>query len=211
MKYKTILADPPWNEEMAGQYKSRHKRPLSLVYPTMSIEDIKKMPVNNLAENGCHLWLWVTNSHLKEGFEVLEAWGFKYLAPITWVKPSGLGNYFIHRTQHILFGYKGKCEFPLERYKPNVIFAPAIKHSRKPEESYKIIESISPEPRLELFARPYSALFPKRHGWHVWGNEVRSDISLMLRSNNAFAADFETGAEQNQLPSSGSSAPVSRG
>jgi len=177
-KYRTILADPPWDIGMTGLYKIRKLRPVKLVYPTMTIEEICKLPVNDLAEEGCHLWLWTTNSHLRKAFDVMEAWGFKYLAPITWVKPSGLGNYFIHKTQHILFGYKNKCQFNKERYKPNVFEAKPLKHSQKPEESYQLIESISEPPYLELFARQKrKTLFNET--WDVWGNEVESDIELL--------------------------------
>jgi N6-adenosine-specific RNA methylase IME4 len=171
-KYQTILADPPWGQSFCGKWK-QHKMASELEYPVMNLDDIKNLPVREVAGAGCHLWLWATNQFLKQGFDVLEAWGFKYLAPITWVKPSGIGNYFIHRTQTILFGYKEKCLFPLERFKPTVLFATLPKrHSEKPTEFYSLIESISPEPRLELFARR------KRFGWDCWGNEVESDIEL---------------------------------
>ena len=172
-KYKTILADPPWNMGMAGLYQRRKSRPAKLSYPTMTVEEIKEMPINDIAEEGCHLWLWTTNSHLRQAFEVMESWGFKYLATITWVKPSGCGNWFVSRTQHCLFGYKDKCKFNKERYKPTVFFANIPKrHSEKPIEFYDLIESISDEKRLELFARS------KREGWDVWGNEVKSDVQL---------------------------------
>jgi N6-adenosine-specific RNA methylase IME4 len=176
-KYSCILADPPWPMRMASQRKrsKEGKKPDSLPYPTMSLEDICKLGVGSLAEPGCHLWLWTTNSHLKEGFQVMESWGFKYLVPIHWVKPSGMGNWFIHRTQTLLFGYKEKCVFPLERYKPNVLFTTdPVKHSQKPDESYRLIESISPGPRLELFARR------KIDGWDSWGNEVECDTVIAV-------------------------------
>ena len=101
--------------------------------------------------------------------------GFKYHAPIHWKKPSGCGNYFIHLTQTLLFAYKERCIFNKARYKPN-FFETSIpkRHSEKPIESYKYIESISDEPRLELFARN------KRQGWDVWGNEVENDIDLNI-------------------------------
>lgn len=167
-KYRTILIDPPWNMGLTGLYQTRKLRPAKLVYPTMTVEQITELPINELADEGCHLWLWVTNSHLKYGFGLIEHWGFRYLAPITWVKPSGCGNYFVHRTQHILFAYKNKCQFHKERYKPTVFFTGIPKkHSQKPEESYQLIESISDEPRLELFARP-----PKRDGWDTLGFEI---------------------------------------
>ena len=176
-KYRTILADPPWHQGMTGLYQTRKLRPSHLVYPTMSVEEIKKLPINDIADIGCHLWLWVTNAFLKQGFEIMENWGFKYLAPITWVKPSGCGNYFIHRTQHLLFGYKEKCQFNKERYKPTVFFTSIPKkHSQKPEESYQLIEGVSEPPYLELFARQKRQTLTTK--WDVWGNEIESDIDL---------------------------------
>lgn len=182
-RYRTILADPPWQMKLAGQYKGggRNEVPRVLPYPTMSLDAIKALPVGELSETGAHLWLWVTNQFLREGFEVMEAWGFTYLAPITWVKASGFGNYFVHRTEHILFGYKDRCEFNKARYLPNVYHWKRTtigNHSRKPIDSYALIESISDEPRLELFARPISPLFPKIEGWDVFGDEVESDINF---------------------------------
>lgn len=181
MKYRTILADPPWPLRMTGLYQSRAFRPAALVYPTMSIEAITALPISGLAEDGAHLWLWVTNGMLREGFDVMDAWGFKYLAPITWVKSSGLGNYFVHRTEHILFGYRNRCQFNRGRYLPNVYHWPRSttgNHSRKPVGSYELIESISDEPRLELFARPITPMFPKISGWDSWGNEVIPDVQI---------------------------------
>jgi N6-adenosine-specific RNA methylase IME4 len=173
IKYKTIYADPPWQQTMSGKYK-KHSALWEISYPTMGIEDIKMLPIRDLSDVGCHLWLWTTNQFLRQGFDVMESWGFKYLAPITWVKPSGIGNYFVHRTQTLLFGYKERCLFPKSRYKPTVLFAGLPKrHSQKPIEMYELIESISDPQRLELFARN------KRDGWDVWGNEVESDINLV--------------------------------
>ncbi len=172
-KYRTILVDPPWNQKMAGKYSTRHKRKVKLPYETMTIEEIKSMPIGELAEEGCHLWLWTTNQFIKQAFEIMESWGFKYLSLITWVKPSGCGNWFVSRTQHILFGYKDKCQFNKARYKPTVLHTNIPKkHSQKPEEFYELIESISDNKRLELFART------KTEGWDVWGNEVESNIKL---------------------------------
>ena len=169
-KYLTVYADPPWPQGLSGKYRGRHKRPETLPYKTMAVEQIMELPVPDLSEYGCHLWLWTTNQFLHAGFHVMEAWGFKYLAPITWVKPSGCGNYFVGRTQTVLFGYKGKCIFLKDRYKPTVISAPSPKrHSEKPQEVRSLIEGISPEPRIELFARQ------RTPGWDVWGDEVRNE------------------------------------
>lgn len=166
-KYKTILVDPPWNQEMSGKYTRRTRANEDLIYPTMTLGEIKELPVSNLAEKGCHLWLWTTNQFLRQAFEVMEAWGFKYLTTITWVKPSGCGNWFVSRTQHCLFGYKEKCQFNKDKYKPTVFFAGLPKkHSQKPSGFYTFIEGISDEERIELFARD------RREGWDAWGNEV---------------------------------------
>lgn len=175
MKYLTIYADPPWQQGMAGKRK-RAKGGFKedvLPYPTMTTEQVLSLSVGDLADEGCHLWLWTTNQFLETGFQVMRAWGFKYLMPIHWVKPSGVGNWFVHRTQTLLFGYKKKCRFPLGRYKPNIITSgDPVRHSQKPSEAYTLIESVSPAPRLELFARQ------RREGWHTWGNEVQCDITL---------------------------------
>jgi N6-adenosine-specific RNA methylase IME4 len=168
--YRTIVADPPWSQTLMG----RRRRPRDphiakcLPYQTMNLDAVKLLPVASLASPACHLWLWTTNQFLRAGFEVMQAWGFKYLAPIVWVKPSGCGNYFIHRTQTVLFGYRERCQFPLARYLPNVFFALPGRHSQKPEESYQLIEKVSPGPRLELFARTV------RPGWQAWGDEIES-------------------------------------
>jgi N6-adenosine-specific RNA methylase IME4 len=171
-QYLTILADPPWQVKTVGRFQ-RHAIAPALPYPTMSVDEICALPVSTVSAQSAHLWLWTCNQFLEAGFQVMRAWGFKYLAPVTWVKPSGCGPWFVHTTQTLLFGYRGKCAFPLDRYKRTDFRASAQRHSRKPEASYELIEAISPAPRLELFARV------RRPGWHVWGNEVHSDIQLI--------------------------------
>lgn len=172
--YKTILIDPPWPQKMSGKYKqSRQKRAEKLPYPTMTTAEILRLPVKLLGDDDCHLWLWTTNQFLEDGFILMRSWGFKYLSAIHAIKPSGVGNYFVARTQTILFGYKEKCKFPLKRYAPNIIEVGQPKrHSEKWDKTYDYIEAISPGPRLEMFARR------KRPGWDVWGNEIENDIEL---------------------------------
>lgn len=176
-KYATIVADPPWALTLGGNRK-RIKGGMgaeALAYQTMTTDEICALQVGALAMPDCHLWLWTTNQHLEDGFKVMRAWGFKYLAPIHWIKPSGQGNWFVHRTQTILFGYREKCVFPLKRYLPNLFQSSDPKrHSQKPLESIGYIESVSPPPRLELFARD------NRLGWDSWGNECLStDLQVM--------------------------------
>ena len=172
--FQTILVDPPWQQPMTGRRnRAKGGSPPSLPYPTMSLEEICALPVGGYADVGCHCWLWTTNAFLESGFQVLRAWGFRYLAPIHWIKPTGIGNYVIHRSQTLLLGYKERCVFDRLRYFPNLIqTGDPVRHSQKPEASYQLIEKVSCEPRLELFARQ------KREGWYAWGNEVESDVCL---------------------------------
>lgn len=165
--YKTILADPPWSQPMMPVLRRRPKTALKLPYKTMTIREIESLPVESLGDIGCHLWLWTTNKFLHEAFHVIDAWGFKYMMTITWVKKSGCGIYWVSTTQHLLFAYYKKCYFLNEKLKPtHFITSPPRQHSKKPEESYALIESVSSEPRLELFARN------RRAGWNAWGDEL---------------------------------------
>ena len=177
--FRTILADPPWPFKGTGHWKRKKGYISKPPYPTMTLAEICALPVGNLAAEDCHLWLWTDNVNLHNGFHVMEAWGFKYLAPIHWIKPSGCGCWWIHRTQTMLFGYKKKCRFPLARFRPNLITTSRDpkRHSEKPEESYALIESVSQQSRLELFARknktePTRAQYPNGYwGFTYYGDE----------------------------------------
>ena len=169
-RYRTIVADPPWQQPLMGRrVRAKGGMAAALPYPTLSLEAIKALGVGDLASPDCHLWLWTTNAFLRRGFDVLEAWGFRYLAPITWVKPTGTGNYFVHRTQTVLFGYRERCVFSGARYLPTVFHTgDPVRHSQKPDAFYDLVEQVSEAPRLELFARQ------QRPNWDVWGDEVQS-------------------------------------
>lgn len=174
-KYRTILADPPWLSRGINKMKGRDSlvnTSTGVNFPVMSMERILAMPVERFAGKDCHLWLWATNAFLHQAFHVMEAWGFKYLYDIVARKPSGCGAYMAVTTQHLLMGYHKKCFFHRKRWcKTDFNYVPE-RHCQKPEMSYELIESVSMEPRLELFARQ------KREGWDVWGNEVECDIKL---------------------------------
>lgn len=168
MKYHTIYADPPWKETGGG----RIKRGADRHYPLMSTKDIMALDVPSIAAKDCHLYLWVTNNFLPDGFKVMEAWGFRYVTMITWLKDrAGLGQYFRGITESCLFGIKGHPPFKIgedgKRCQGLTGFtAPRTIHSRKPEEMRRMIERVSYEPYVELFARE------PHPGWDVWGNEV---------------------------------------
>jgi N6-adenosine-specific RNA methylase IME4 len=173
-RYATILADPPWRfENRTGKMAPEHKRLLR--YPTMSIGEIKALPVPELAMEKSHLYLWVPNALLPWGLDVVQAWGFNFKAVLTWYKVRkdggpdgrGVGFYFRNVTELVLFGVRGKNNRTLKpgRTQTNIIISRKREHSRKPEEIYDIIERCSPGPYLELFARF------KHPNWAQWGNE----------------------------------------
>lgn len=173
-KFQTILADPPWQfQNRTGKMAPEHKR-LSR-YPTMTLEDICDMPVEALAGDPAHLYLWVPNALLPEGLKVMEHWGFKYKSNIIWYKirkdggpdRRGVGFYFRNVTEVLLFGVRGKNARTLQpgRSQENIISSQKREHSRKPDEQYDVIERCSFGDRLELFARG------PRAGWNVWGNQ----------------------------------------
>lgn len=168
-RYSTILADPPWPTHQTGSRGAiRH-------YPLLSLERIKALPVAELAEDSSHLYLWVTNATLRDGYDVAEAWGFTVRAPLTWVKFSlGLGHYLRNATEHLLFATRGKAPVNF-RSQPTWINAPVQEHSVKPAEQFAVIERISDGPYLELFARRRP---PSRASWFVWGNQIDSDITI---------------------------------
>lgn len=166
-RFRTILADPPWDVQQKGA------RGAGAHYPLMTLERIKAMPIADLAEDDAHLWLWVTNATLRHGYDVAEAWGFTVRSPLTWVKfYLGLGQYLRNSTEHLLFATRGKAPVRF-RSQPTWINAPMQDHSHKPEEQFAVIERISPGPYLELFARRRP---PSTADWSVWGNQIDSDI-----------------------------------
>lgn len=177
-KYKTIYADPPWQfQNRTGKVAPEHKR-LNR-YGTMKLEEIKALPVADVADEKCHLYLWVPNALLPEGLEVMKAWGFEYKTNIIWEKVRkdgmpdgrGVGFYFRNVTEVLLFGIKGDKNRTLDagRSQVNLVRAMKREHSRKPDEFIPLIESCSASPYLELFARG------DRGGWDMWGNQATED------------------------------------
>lgn len=177
-KYRTIYADPPWQfQNRTGKVAPEHKR-LNR-YNTMKLDEIKLLPVSDVADEKCHLYLWVPNALLPEGLEVMKAWGFEYKTNIIWEKirkdgmpdGRGVGFYFRNVTEILLFGIKGEKNRTLEagRSQVNLIRSMKREHSRKPDEFISLIESCSPAPYLELFARG------DRLNWDMWGNQASAD------------------------------------
>ena len=177
-RFATILADPPWRfQNSTGKVAPEHKRLAR--YPTMTLDDIRGLPVEDVAAETAHLYLWVPNALLPEGLDVMRAWGFSYKSNLIWHKVRkdggsdgrGVGFYFRNVTEVILFGVRGKNARTLApgRSQVNMLQTRKREHSRKPDEQYGVIEACSAGPRLELFGRGV------RGGWSVWGNQADDD------------------------------------
>ena len=179
-RFATILADPPWRfENRTGKVAPEHRRLKR--YATLTLAEIKALPIAEIADAPAHLYLWTPNALLAEALEVLRAWGFEYKTTLVWHKVRkdggsdgrGVGFYFRNVTEHVLFGVRGKGARTLApgRRQTNLIASRKREHSRKPDELYPIIEDCSRGPFLELFARG------SRPGWTSWGDGVdRGDL-----------------------------------
>ena len=144
-------------------------------YSTLTLPEIRDIPVQLACAEQCHLYLWVPNALLPDGLAVMSAWGFEYKTNIVWHKirkdggpdGRGVGFYFRNTTELLLFGIRGKLRtLAPGRRQVNVLKTQKREHSRKPDEIYEIIEACSPGPYLELFAR---GKFNDR--WSVWGDQ----------------------------------------
>jgi N6-adenosine-specific RNA methylase IME4/ParB-like chromosome segregation protein Spo0J len=166
-KFATIVMDPPWDYRSDEQDGDPFGRGLP-TYATLTIEEIRALPIGERADVDCHLYLWITNRSLPKGFDLLERWGFRYVTCLTWCKPSfGMGNYFRGQTEHVLFGVKGSQA--LRRNDIGTWFAAdrgSDGHSSKPPEFLHLVESCSPGPYLEVFSRR------QRKGWTAWGGDL---------------------------------------
>lgn len=191
MKYRTIVADPPWHYESwpvsssptarNAAYAERHglaftpNRRTSIKYSTMTVDEIAALPVADLAERDAHLYLWTTNRYLPDAFSVAKGWGFRYAQLITWCKtPMGLGpgGAFAQNAEYVLFCRRGSPGH-LRRVESVWFNWPrTAKHSVKPEAFLDLVEQVSPAPRLEMFARR------ARFGWDYWGDESLSTVEM---------------------------------
>jgi N6-adenosine-specific RNA methylase IME4 len=176
-KYQIIYADPPWsyNDKMKG-----HSFSLDHEYKTQDKNWIWNLPIQNISDKDCVLFLWVVNPMLPEGIETIKRWGFKFkTVPFVWVKQtinkkwvSNLGRWTMGGAEICLLGVKGKPKRIIKNVK-QLVFAERKRHSEKPAEIRdRIVTLMGDLPRIELFARQ------KTPGWDAWGNEVESDIEL---------------------------------
>lgn len=203
-RFGTILIDPPWQfQNRTGKVAPEHRR-LSR-YGTMTLNEIKALPVPKVAAETSHLYLWVPNALLPDGLAVMEAWGFKYKTNLVWRKVRkdggsdgrGVGFYFRNVTELLLFGVRGKNARTLApgRRQVNYLESRKREHSRKPDEQYAIIEACSSGPYLELFARG------ERKGWASWGNEADDNYAPTWKtySNHSRSTTADQTLDQSTL------------
>lgn len=192
MRYRTIVADPPWRyEEFVGFSGPRPgadengvrpiptvRRSRPLPYPSLTVNEIAALPVADMAERDGWLWLWTTNRYLPDAFPIIAAWGFRYAAQVVWKKGNGVSPFSqspisaITDAEFLLVARRGNAK-RIGRLPGLVIEAPrGGKHSKKPELFLDLIETVTPGPYLELFARR------QRLGWDTWGNEALNHVTL---------------------------------
>jgi N6-adenosine-specific RNA methylase IME4 len=175
--FGAILVDPPWRfQNRTGKMAPEHRRLHR--YRTMTVDEIKALPVAAHARTPSHLYLWVPNALVREGLEVMAAWGFTYKTHVVWYKirkdggpdGRGVGFYFRNVTELLLFGIRGRQRtLQPGRTQVNLIATRKRGHSRKPLEVYDLVRQCSPGPYLELFARE------RAEGWTAWGDEVNDE------------------------------------
>ena len=181
MKYKIILADPPWAYRNMGNIQNN----VLNHYNTMSNEDIENLNINDISDDNSILFLWCTFPKLQEGLNTIKAWGFEYKTiGFIWVKTNknnnkpffGVGWYTKSNAEVCLIGVKGKAP-KISNSVSSVVISKREEHSKKPDEVKKrIIEFCGDIKRIELFARE------KSHGFDVWGNEINNDIELVFKN-----------------------------
>jgi|GEM_PF-591077 len=168
--YDLIVADPPWTFETYSD--KGHGKAAQAQYDCMPLDQIKALPVGELAAGDSLLWLWATNPMLPQAFEVIAAWGFRFVTAGTWVKTTakgklafGTGYRLRSANEPFLIATNGNPQ--TAKNVRSVIMAEAREHSRKPDEAFAAAEALVPNARrLELFSRQ------SREGWDTWGFEA---------------------------------------
>jgi N6-adenosine-specific RNA methylase IME4 len=186
-KYSVIYTDPPWlygKGVLDGTFQDGGREPRKIIdeYPCMTLDDLKALDVQSISDKDCALFMWVTDSHLQQGLDLIKSWGFKYKTIVfIWKKVTNKGNlcanvgaWTMKNAEICLIATRGNMSKHKKRKNIfQLVEAERTKHSRKPDEVRKRIEQLFGDiPRIELFARE------KHDGWDVWGNEVESDVSL---------------------------------
>ena len=200
-KYQVIYADPPWHynnssfvllkgeEGKGGHWQGKKKdnkgtnNDKEKLYPTLSIDELKALPIKEIADKDCALFMWTTDTHLPHTFEILKAWGFKYSCiAFVWEKQTNKGNpvnmlapWTLKSYEICLLATRGTMgKYRKDKTIRQMVKSERIRHSQKPQQVADRIVSMFPDcPRIELFARD------AKPGWDVWGNEIENTIEII--------------------------------
>ncbi len=183
MKYRTIVADPPWRTHQppllgdgTGFPKAGPNQ--SLPYPSMTVKEIEALPVTSLSDEDSHLYLWTINRYVEDAYRLVRSWGFHPSTLLVWAKtPMGMGTggAYALTTEFVLFARRGRGAYEM-RHPTSWWHWTRSEHSAKPDAFLDIVEQVSPEPRLEMFARR------ARFGWDYWGDESLGTATLPSES-----------------------------
>lgn len=176
--FRTIVVDPPWRiNRPNGWGKGTSASTTYMPYPLLTIDEIASLPIGELADASAHLYLWTVNRYVPDAYSLVKEWGFAPSTLLTWVKPPrgmGPGGHYASTVEFILFARRGVGERnPSVRSDRSHFEWERGVHSQKPDAFYQLAERISPEPRLDVFARK------ARPGWTIWGDEVQSEVPLL--------------------------------
>jgi N6-adenosine-specific RNA methylase IME4 len=180
VKYRTIVADPPWEITRRMGAGGRRARATEVPYSFMSLTEIMALPVSDIADAAAHLYLWTTRRNFREGIAVAvaRAWGFEPCGEIIWgLRNPGMGGTNGNGHEPVVLAARGGLPWPKDQLPAGVSFwrqpyANGKIHSAKPEGFLDCVERLSPPPRLEMFARR------QRLGWDTWGNEALQHVTL---------------------------------
>jgi len=192
-KYDVIYADPPWDYNGKLQFDKTSKdvnnidlsrkifiSSASFKYPTLKLDELKRLKLQEIAKDDCLLFMWTSNPHLAQAIELAEAWGFEYrTVAFVWDKMNhNPGQYTLSNCELCLVFKKGKIPTPRgARNIQQLVRSKRNGHSEKPIEVMQRIEKMFPtQDKIELFARK------KFDGWDVWGLDVfNEDKQLRLK------------------------------
>lgn len=165
--YSTIVVDPPWPIEKIEREVAPNQ--FSFDYPTMSLDEIKAWSgAVDVAADDCHLFVWTTQKYLPATFDIIAAWGFRYVFTMVWHKPGGFQPYNLpqYNCEFVVYGRRGAPEFDSTKAFMTCFDAGRNGHSVKPPSFYETLARTCPGPRIEMFSRA------NLEGFDVWGDEV---------------------------------------
>jgi len=178
-KYRIILADPPWPYNSRRMVMENGKTIIGIEdeYQTIGMDEMCNLPIQDICDKNCLLYLWATGPKMKEAFRLMDSWGFKYVTmAFVWDKRiPNPGYYSCSQIEYVMVGKKGKCPKRIKTNTRQLYTKPRTKHSKKPEAIQDMIDNHWEDcEKLELFARRY------RPGWDCLGLELNGTIQDFL-------------------------------